>query len=163
MTNLTDRNGLNFVLEKIQESPKAYTHGSFPMGSVQTITLLSHITYWKTMKSTKRYTLTLEIEEDGRTTRKMIESRYECDEDFKDGEHTIGRLLSLVPAWAASVGVGEGGLGTICKMLHSLPCEFEHMKMFRDIGDAYDKWDGSYSWEDCVSVVVDKSKLCSEE
>lgn len=113
------------------------------------------------MKPTTRYTLTLEIEEDGKTTRKMIESRDKCDRDFADGEITAGILLSFVPLWIASDSCGTG-LATVCSMLKFLPGDFADMQMFKDIGDAYVKWTGVHNWHECVSVVVDKSKLCSE-
>jgi hypothetical protein len=108
----------------------------------------------------RRYRLRLEeYDEQGRLSRVLEESRDRLDDDFCDGEKTWGYLLSMVPSWCAAL-TGCSGIATVSYMAQGLLGE--GIGMYRDIGEAYDRWDAVHDFSKCVRVTINEKKLSSE-
>ena len=100
----------------------------------------------------ERYTVTVtEVDANGVTARSMTESSEKDDDDYCDGEKTIGRLLSSVPRWASGK-TGASGLATWATMCRFCDIEGDVGNIFRDIGTAYDQWDAEDDFSKCVDV-----------
>ena len=108
----------------------------------------------------RRYRLVMEVYEDDQLIRRMEESRNQLNNDYSDGEKTVGMLLSFVPQWAEADASSGDGLTTLASMCHFLPYTSDaDMQLFRKLGNVYQDWGASHSFASCVEVHIDQERL----
>lgn len=110
----------------------------------------------------RRYRIVCEVYEDDVLTRRMEENRKHSTEDYCDGENTMGMLLSFVHGWMAAE-TGCTGLATLAYTGFYVSQSGEDFDPWRELGNAYDQWEGTHGFGSCVKVVVDSDRLTCQD
>lgn len=111
------------------------------------------------MEYDRTYRVIVEEYRDGRLLRRFEEWQNKLDQDSSDGEETFGMMLAKAIQWFV-LTTGCTGFAATCYIGKFLGGQ--ENRFFREIAAAYEDWDAESDWEDCVSLHVDRRKLCGE-
>lgn len=107
----------------------------------------------------RTYRVIVEEYKDGRMIRRFEEWQNKLEQDSTDGEETFAMVLAKAIQWFV-LTTGCTGFATACYIGKWLGNQ--DSPLFKAIAAAYEEWDCEYEWDDCVSLHVDRRKLCGE-